>query len=396
MDSIKKFPVSILCVDDEPMNLDILNRHLSKSVNAMYTAQNGNKGYEMFLEKRPDIIITDLFMPELNGLEMSKMIRSVDPKIPIILLTSCNSMDFLAEAIDIGVTQFLQKPILREKLFIAMQRCYETIYLQSRLIEEHERAEAHLLSSQKLESLGVLAGGIAHNFNNILTAIIGNVAIAVMKLPKDSPAIKFMKNVESSAMQAAEIAKQMLDYSGHGGVMLVKIKFNELIDSMNQQIKAIIPNNINLIINNPDFSFPIKCDKAQIRQVIKNILVNALEAIDKVEGKIEITTGSMKCSRDYLESCCFDDVAIEGDYAFLEISDTGCGMNQETVAKIFDPFFSTKFTGRGLGMAAVLGILKWHNGTINIISKESEGSSVRILIPEYSEEITKETEVYHA
>ncbi|MBV5339280.1 MAG: response regulator [Deltaproteobacteria bacterium] len=377
-----KFPVSILFVDDEPVNLDILTRYLSSYVDTITVAADGREGYALFLEKRPDIVLTDLIMPGIDGLEMSRMIRGIEPKIPIILLTSSNSVDFLSEAIDIGVTQFLPKPVLKAKLLTAMQRCYDTIDLERRLKKEHERAEENLLRSQKLESLGVLAGGVAHNFNNILTAIIGNVTLATMRLPEDAPALKFMKNIEKSAVRAADIARQMLDYSGKGALMVMRLELSDLVESMREVLMATIPAKINTTFDYSDSECLMEGDPIQLRQVIMALIINAVEAIGEgCEGSIRITTGCITCNEECLAACWIDEGLTGGEYVFLDVADSGCGMDVETISRLFDPFFSTKFTGRGLGMAAVMGIVRWHRGAVHINSIPGEGSRVRILFP---------------
>jgi signal transduction histidine kinase len=378
---VVKFPVSILCVDDEPVNLDILTRLLSRYVETIYFAANGQEGHTLYLEKRPDIVLTDLVMPVLSGLEMSCLIRSSEPKVPIILLTSCNSVDFLAEAIDIGITQYLPKPVLKEKLLTAIQRCYDIISLERRLKEEHERAEAHLLRTLKLESLGVLAGGVAHNFNNILTAIIGNANLAMMNLPQDSPAVQYLVNIESSSLRAAEIAKQMLDFSGKGSLTVVSINLNEMLQSMRSLLESAIPKSVTAIFDFGSALCRIKGDPDQLRQVITSLTINAAESLEGGQGTIRISTGSVECDRAFFTDCWFDEGTPEGSYIFLEVSDSGCGMDKEVIAKMFDPFFSTKFTGRGLGMAAVLGIVRWHKGAIHIVSSPGKGSTFRILLP---------------
>jgi PAS domain S-box-containing protein len=489
------FPVSVLCVDDEPVNLNILTRILSSFVTTVYVAENGHDGHALFLEHHPDIVLTDLVMPTIDGLEMSSMIRSIAPRVPIILLTGFISIDSLVKAIDNGISQFLPKPILRDKLYAAIQRCYDTIDLERRFKQEHARArllssalehsttaiiilsadgsvehlnlasqlmygwspenmlgnkllefdtspglhrlidtalastepcsgeielswhnsdistamatispfgtgendlkylisledisekkntQAHLLRTQKLESLGVLAGGVAHNFNNILTAIIGNTSLALMKVPDDSPAVKFLHNIESSAIRAAEIAKQMLDYSGKGGILLAQINLNTLLHSMQDILTVTVPKNISPLFTSAESISCINGDAAQLRQAILNLVINAVEAIGDCNGTIRVSTGSMECTKAYLATCWYDTSATAGEYAFLEVADTGCGMDTETIARLFDPFYSTKFTGRGLGMAAVMGIVRWHTGSIHIVSTPGAGSTFRILLP---------------
>jgi signal transduction histidine kinase len=270
---------------------------------------------------------------------------------------------------------------LKAKLLTALQRCYETIDLERCLKREHELAEEHLLRSQKLESLGVLAGGIAHNFNNILTAIIGNTSLAMMRLPDDSPATKFLKSIEASATRAAEIAKQMLDYSGNGFMRVSLINLNELLGNMQSALEMAVPNTISKRFIPLASSFSTKGDAGQLRQVVMSLVINAVEAIGDSNGTIGITSGSAAFDRAYFDSCCFENTNSEGIYVYLDVSDTGCGMDKETIDKLFDPFFSTKFTGRGLGMAAVLGIVRWHKGAIHIESAPGAGSTFRILLP---------------
>ena len=387
MIEMARFPVSLLCVDDEPESLDILARLLSPWVDTLYFAENGREGYELFLEKRPDIVLTDLVMPLINGLEMSRMIRKIEPKTPILLLTSCGSIDFLAEAIDVGVTQFLDRPILKEKLLTSLRRCYETIDLERRLKEEHERAVSHLLRAQKLESLEVLAGGLAHNINNILTAVMGNAHLALRGLDPDSPVVSQLKNIDDSAARAARMVQQMLEYSGKGGLLVARINVNDMLEKMQYLLQVAIPNTIvKLFVPSEEPCF-LTGDVEQLRQVVMNLVINAVEAIGDHGGAIGIATGRMTCSASCLAGCWFNDGAGEGEYFFLEVSDNGCGMDREILARLFDPFFSTKFIGRGLGLAAVLGIIRLHKGAIHILSKPGVGSTFKILLPALSEPV---------
>jgi signal transduction histidine kinase len=383
-----RFPVSLLCVDDDPASLDILSRLLSHCVDTLYFAENGREGYDLFLEKRPDIVLTDLLMPSLNGLEMSRMIREIEPKAPVILLTSCGSIDFLVEAIDTGVTQFLSRPILKEKLMTAMRRCYETIDLERRLKEEQERAVSHLLRAQKLESLGVLASGLAHNINNILTVVMGNVHVALTTLGPDSPVARQLKNIDDSAVRAAKIVQQMFEFSGKGGLRVARVNLNDIIENMQYLLQVTIPNTIVKVFVPAEEPCFITGDVDQLQQVVMNLVINAVEAIGDHEGAIGIATGRMTCSASFLAGCWFNDGASEGEYFFLEVSDNGCGMDGEILARLFDPFFSTKFIGRGLGMAAVLGIIRLHKGAIQILSKPGVGSTFQILLPALPQPVT--------
>ncbi|WP_051293045.1 PAS domain-containing hybrid sensor histidine kinase/response regulator [Citrifermentans bremense] len=250
-----------------------------------------------------------------------------------------------------------------------------------RLEEERRSLEQKLLQTQKLESLGVLAGGIAHDFNNILMAVLGNADLALMRLSKESPAIENLKNIEKAAARAADLAKQMLAYSGKGKFVLETLDLNALLEEMMHMLQVSISKKAVLRLNLTDPLPSVEVDATQIRQIIMNLVINASEAIGDKSGVIAITTGCMDCDRSYLKDVWLMENLSEGLYVYLEIADTGCGMDKDTLSRIFEPFFTTKFTGRGLGMAAVLGIVKGHKGAIKVYSEEGKGTSFKVLLP---------------
>jgi len=246
---------------------------------------------------------------------------------------------------------------------------------------EREKLERQLLHAQKLESLGVLAGGIAHDFNNILMAIMGNADLALMRINKESPAVDNLHKIEQAAARAADLAKQMLAYSGKGKFVVENIDLNRLLEDMLHMLEVSISKKAVLRLH-PYHPLPsVEADATQIRQIIMNLVINASEAIGDRSGVIAITTGCMDCDNSYLKDVWLDENITEGLYVYLEIADTGCGMDKDTLAKLFDPFFTTKFTGRGLGMAAVLGIIRGHKGAIKVYSEPGKGTSFKILLP---------------
>jgi len=247
--------------------------------------------------------------------------------------------------------------------------------------EERIKLEQQLLHSQKLESLGVLAGGIAHDFNNILTAIIGNADLALMRLSSESPALDNLRNIEKAAARAADLAKQMLAYSGKGKFVIEPIYLNRMLEEMVHMLEVSISKKAVLRFNLAPTLPLVEADATQMHQIIMNLVINASEAIGEKSGIIAITTGCMDCDRKYLDGVWLAENISEGLYVYLEIADTGCGMDKKTLAKVFDPFFTTKFTGRGLGMAAVLGIIRGHKGAIKIYSEYGKGTTFKILLP---------------
>ena len=252
---------------------------------------------------------------------------------------------------------------------------------QQRAEEGRRHMENQLLHAQKLESLGVLAGGIAHDFNNILMVVIGNAELALMRINKESPAVENLHRIEQAAVRAADLAKQMLAYSGKGKFVVENLDLNILLQEMLHMLEVSISKKAVLRLNQYASLPPVEADATQLRQIIMNLVINASEAIGDKSGVIAITTGCMDCDRSYLKGVWLDENLIDGLYVYLEIADSGCGMDKETMAKLFDPFFTTKFTGRGLGMAAVLGIVRGHKGAIKVYSEPGKGTSFKILLP---------------
>ncbi|KAB0672067.1 PAS domain S-box protein [Oryzomonas sagensis] len=250
-----------------------------------------------------------------------------------------------------------------------------------KLEEEKNLLEQQLQHVQKLESLGVLAGGIAHDFNNILTSIVGNADLALMKINPESPIIQNLHNIEQAASRAADLAKQMLAYSGKGKFIVKKLDLGLLLEEMLHMLEVSISKKVVLRLNTSPNLPSIEADPSQMNQVIMNLVINASEAIGDKSGVISITTGCMDCDENYLKGTWLAENITNGLYVYLEIADTGCGMDKETVAKIFDPFFTTKFTGRGLGMSAVMGIVRGHKGAIKVYSEPSKGTTFKILLP---------------
>jgi len=269
----------------------------------------------------------------------------------------------------------------------ANEELYDKIAESKQAQEEKLAIERQMLHAQKLESLGVLAGGIAHDFNNILAAILGNADLALYELSPMSLARDNLQAIVKASKRAAELIKQMLAYSGKGRFVIEPIDAGKIIREMAHLLEVSISKNAvinyNLFENLPTFDG----DVTQIRQVIMNLITNASEAIGDKSGVITLSTGVIDCDRAYLDNvnevlrASLDEPLPEVVYNYIEVTDTGCGMDAETIDKVFDPFFTTKFTGRGLGMSAVLGIVRGHKGALKIFSEVDKGTTFTVLFP---------------
>jgi PAS domain S-box-containing protein len=247
--------------------------------------------------------------------------------------------------------------------------------------KEQAELESNMRQIQRMESLGIMAGGIAHDFNNILTSILGNASLVQSGLPEDSPLIQSVSEIEAAARRASEICHQMLVFSGRGLPNFTAINLNRIILEMASLLKVTISKRITLKYELSEPLSSVMADATQVSQVIMNLLINAAEAIDDHDGHICFSTGEMHCDQGWFQDTHFSKDIVPGKYVFIQVSDTGCGMNAETLQRIFDPFFTTKFTGRGLGMAVVLGIVRNHKGAIKVESSPSFGTVFRVVLP---------------
>lgn len=248
-------------------------------------------------------------------------------------------------------------------------------------ITERKRTERALMHAQKLESLGVLAGGIAHDFNNLLVGIMGNVGLALKENQVTAGLRRYLEDIERASQRAADLTRQMLAYSGKGHLVTERFDMTEVVEEMGRLVGAAIPKNVVLKYHMSRELPAVEGDPVQIRQVVMNLILNAAEAIGERSGVVSIATGQMLVDAAYLQGAYLNQELPAGNYIYLEVSDTGCGMDASTLARIFDPFFTTKFTGRGLGLAAVLGIVRSHRGTVKVYSEVNKGSTFKILLP---------------
>ncbi len=244
----------------------------------------------------------------------------------------------------------------------------------------HHESEARLLHAQKLESLGVLAGGIAHDFNNLLMAILGNADMALAELPHGVPARQYLAEIGGAVQRATDLCRQLLACSGKGHFNGQPIHIGSLIAELLERPTVLIPKQAVIRYNLSDSLPTVYADTAQLRQIVMNLVVNAAESLGDKQGSITVTTGLLQCDRDYLTGTLLGDGLSEGRYVYIDISDTGCGMDPDTVERIFDPFFTTKFTGRGLGLAAVLGLVRAHHGGLRVTSEAGKGTTFRVLL----------------
>ncbi len=254
-------------------------------------------------------------------------------------------------------------------------------------LAERTRAEAERLAlerqmqhTQKLESLGILAGGIAHDFNNLLQVVLGHAALALMDLDPHTPTHSSLTQINMAARRAAELTQQLLAYAGKGRFLIQPLNLTELIYDMTPLLRT-SAGKVALETHLDSNLLAIMADATQIRQVVMNLVINAAEAMGERSGRVTISTSMRQIDRTTFAASYGDSNLPEGMYVCFEVADTGIGMDEATQARIFDPFFSTKFTGRGLGLAAVMGIVRSHQGAVQVQSVPGEGTRMLVMLP---------------
>lgn len=269
--------------------------------------------------------------------------------------------------------------LVREGTISGLIISLDDITERKRAAEEKRIYEMNLQQTQKLESLGVLAGGVAHDFNNILAIIMGNCYLA-----KEHPGdfLTKVSQIETAVDRAALLCRQMMTYAGKTQLIHTQINFSALVEEVVMMLKSTSPKNVNIFFDSSAEIPFIMGDVGQISQLILNLTINASEAIGVEQGEIRVSLVKASVSaeqtdfRDHLGK-----IIPPGLYVRLEVTDNGCGMDEETKQRIFEPFYSTKFAGRGLGMSAVLGIVAAHKGAVQISSHTGRGTTFKVYLP---------------
>ncbi|MEM6295896.1 MAG: response regulator [Myxococcota bacterium] len=245
-----------------------------------------------------------------------------------------------------------------------------------------EMIRARLERGQKLEQIGLLAGGIALDFNNLLTSIIGNASLARAAVRSgEEDALEYIDRLEAQADVAADLSRQLLAYSGRGKVVIESLNLSDTVQQMATLLRSSVAKGAQFDFRLADMLPVVRADAAQIRQLAMNLITNASDALQGRDGVVTLTTSVVDLDDKFLRSLEGSDDASAGRYVCFEVRDTGHGMDEETQGRMFDPFFTTKPDGHGLGLAATLGILRGHRGKVRVTSAPGEGTAVRVFFP---------------
>ena len=377
---MKEKPV-ILIVDDQPENTQLLEAYLVPHGYEIATATSGEEALETLAGNHVDLILLDVMMPPgIDGFEVTRRIRqdSENRQIPIILITALRESEDRVKGIEAGCDDFLSKPFDKMALFARV-----------RSLLKSARLEASIRQIQKAESLGRMTGGIAHHFNNQLHAVMGHIEMAIEDLPPDTADVLQNLNKAMKAVhKAADVSGLMLTCLGQTIGRYETLDVFEVCSRSLPMLQAAMPKNViletGMLLPGP----VIRADAGQIQQVMINLITNGWEAIGDGQGNIHLNVSTVSQSNiSASHRFPVEWQPLDKDYGCLEIRDTGCGIEERDIDKLFDPFFSSKFTGRGLGLSVVLGIVKERGGAVTVESRQGKGSVFRLFFPLYSEPI---------
>jgi len=382
-------PLRALIVDDSENDVLVLLHLLRKA------------GYELACERvctAPamkaalqrqawDIVISDYEMPNFGGFEALQLLQESGQDLPFILVSAVVSEEMAVAAMKAGAHDYIMKRKLA-RLAPAIER--ELREAQTRVArkaaeEALRQSEAQLRQAQKIEAVGRLAAGVAHDFNNILTVITGHSELLLLQLGADDPCRKNAEQIEKAACFAAALTRQLLTFSRKQVIEPRVLNLNTVVLSIEKMLRRLIGEHIEFCTVLDPMAGHIKADPSQIEQVIMNLAVNARDAMATV-GKLTITTANTTLGEECLKN--FPELSA-GDYVMLAIVDTGTGMSEEVEGHLFEPFFTTKPEGKGtgLGLATCFGIVKQHSGHINVDSELGRGTTFKIYFPRVQSEL---------
>jgi len=436
-------PVCILVVDDDPDILSGTARLLGKAGYAVDRASSGEEALQAAYDHHPDLLLLDHDLPGIDGTEVCRRIKR-DPALAdslvVIVSASHAESDQQAEGLESGADGYIGRPIANRELLARvaayvrilrlarslrleaaeLQKSSETvnqaqlaslnlmedavavadrlatanqelrgeITARKRAEAEKETLEAQNRQLHKSESLGRMAGAIAHHFNNKLQAVMGNLELALMDLPQNGGPFETVTQAMQAARQATEVSRIMLTYLGLTVARCDPLDLAEVCHGQLPMLRAGAPQIVVLVNDLPSPGPTINANGNQIRQVLTNLVTNAWESTGNAGGVIRLTVKNVSATEvPATHRYPIDWQPHDPAYGCLEVVDTGCGIPAQDLEKIFDPFFSSKFTGRGMGLSVVLGIVRAHNGVVTVESEPGRGSVFRVFLPLSAEAI---------
>src|SRR2546430_420860 len=368
----------ILLLEDVPADAALVERHLTKSGLEFVSERVDTRARfeEALRDFVPDIILSDHGLPGFDGSAALQLVRERFPTLPVILVTGSLNEEKAVEFMKAGAADYILKDHLT-RLPEAIRRAMRERQLRD--VPERKRLEEQSRQAQKMEAVGRLAAGVAHDFNTLLTAILGTTDLMLEDLPADDPDREGLLDIRSASERAAVLTRQLLTFSRQQVVSPQVLRVNDLVLELEKLLCRLLGEDVAIRVAVAPDCGGVKADPGQLEQVIVNLAVNARDAMPN-GGRLTLETKNVDLDADYPT----DRVTIPtGRYVMLAVTDTGTGMDAQTKARIFEPFFTTKPVGKGtgLGLATVYGAVKQSGGFIWLYSEVGQGTSFKNYRP---------------
>lgn len=364
--------LNLLYVEDDPEVRAEMAAYLGRRVGALHLAGNGAEGLAAFTAVRPDLVVTDIRMPVLDGLAMAQAIRAADPLVPIVVTTAFEQTDYLQRAIEIGVTRYVLKPVHADQLEAALLDCARRLYAESQLARRRQLDE----ELARLRQQATLMGGIGHDFNNLLTAVLCNLDVARIQVGPDSKARVFLDGCATAATQARALSRRL--------VLITRPELGaRQTGPLEPLVRRVVAEGLAACPVVADFTFPAAPlladhDEPALAEALAALVANAQEAM-AAGGTLRVSGQRQDLGPDDPRGLA------PGAYAHLAFRDTGPGLAPEALARAFEPYFTTKprtsARGTGLGLAVCEAVVRAHRGRAWAESRPGAGAEFHLLLP---------------
>lgn len=370
-------PRRVLVVEDNDAHARLAVMWLEDDGQGRYDAVVADRlsaGLERLSQDRIEVVLLDLSLPDSDRLETYRQVRAHAPLTPIVVMTGIGDEQLALQAVEEGAQDYLVKGEIDGRVLV---RALDYAIVRKRA----DDAERQMLEAQRLEGLSVLAGGVAHQLNNLLVVIMGNASLAAADLDPEHPACAFLAEIEVASNRAARLARQMLAYSGRGGFALRPMDMNDAVRTACEALSRDLPANLTLRVDTAHEPIEILGDESQIAQLVLGLVTNAVEATLEPPAEVIVRTSKAVATPEELARGPIRWDLVPGPCARIDVIDTGSGMSPAVLARVFEPFYSTRLTGRGLGLPAALGIVRGHKGAMHMESAVGSGTHVAVLLP---------------
>ena len=381
-------PIRVLLIEDDLGDALLVTRRLERELGSLDSillerASTLSEGIDLLGKKRTDVVLLDLHLPDSAGSDTVRRLREADAIVPIVVFTSAGDTDLPLRALKAGAQDYLGKGDFDTGPLI--HRCLRYAIERARIVSETQRLQDQLDEAERMQSLGVLGAGAAFGFNQLIGTILDHTDEAIAGLdgiPVPTNVRLRLLEVRKTALRAIDLAVQLRDYARADRAVMRPIDLTEFVLNDRTHLEAIAGPAIELELDLETPGPTVSANPLELRQLLFNLVINAGEAIRPTAGRISVHTGSLWADAELLASGRGASELAEGLYTLLSVSDTGPGLDANAQSRLFDPFYTTKFVGRGLGLASALGMVRRHGGWIGASNDPTgHGARFQVLLP---------------